>query len=165
MEGLTWEHCVADPASSATHKGYVTSLIGPEHLYDGDVAVYLCGPPPMVEAVRKHFADEGVAPAGFYYEKFALSATSSPAEPVVVPVEPAVPTEPEPEPERPVAAEPVVVPDAPVDSLDGRAMPARSCSPARSSAPRCCAAGVSPDEEAATARAIAGQIGGACRQW
>ena len=56
---LTWEHCVADPASSATHKGYVTSLIGPEHLYGGDVAVYLCGPPPMVEAVRKHFADAG----------------------------------------------------------------------------------------------------------
>ena len=73
VEGLTWDHCVADPASSATNKGYVTSLIRPEHLYDGDVAVYLCGPPPMVEAVRKHFADAGIEPTGFYYEKFALS--------------------------------------------------------------------------------------------
>ena len=51
----------------------MTSLIGPEHLYDGDVAVYLCGPPPMVESVRTHFADTGVVPTGFYYEKFALS--------------------------------------------------------------------------------------------
>ena len=44
--------------STAEHKGYVTSLIAPKHLYDGDVAVYLCGPPPMVESVRTH-VDEG----------------------------------------------------------------------------------------------------------
>ena len=122
MEDLTWEHCVADPASSAMHKGYVTSLIQPEHLYGGDAAVYLCGPPPMVEAVRKHFADEGIEPAGFYYEKFALSGTSSAAEPVVVPVEPAVPTEPEPEPVHPVAVEPVLIPETQVDSVIGRAL-------------------------------------------
>ena len=159
VEGLTWEHCVADPASSATHKGYVTSLIGPEHLYGGDVAVYLCGPPPMVEAVRKHFADEGIAPAGFYYEKFALAATSSPAEPVVVPVEPAVPTEPEPEPVHPVAAEPVVVPDAPVDSLGGRTIAGQIMFSRKEFGQLSAGAtGVSPDEEAVTARAIAGQI-------
>ena len=73
IEGFTWDHCVADPGSAAPNKGYVTSLIRSEHLYDGDVAVYLCGPPPMVEAVRKHFAEAGVEPTGFYYEKFALS--------------------------------------------------------------------------------------------
>ena len=83
---LTWDYCVSDPHSSAPHKGYVTSLIRPEHLYDGDVAVYLCGPPPMVEAVRQFFADQGVAPTGFYYEKFALSgAASAPAAPAVGP--------------------------------------------------------------------------------
>ena len=32
----------------------MTSLIRHPHLYDGDVAVYLCGPPPMVESVRTH---------------------------------------------------------------------------------------------------------------
>ncbi|WP_431924372.1 benzoate 1,2-dioxygenase electron transfer component BenC [Amycolatopsis tucumanensis] len=74
VEGLTWDYCVADPDSSAPNKGYVTSLIRDEHLHGGDVAVYLCGPPPMVEAVRKHFTDAGVQPTGFYYEKFALSA-------------------------------------------------------------------------------------------
>lgn len=78
LPGFTWEHCVADPASTAVNKGperaYVTSLIRPEHLYDGDVAIYLCGPPPMVESVRKHVAAAGIEPFGFYYEKFGLAA-------------------------------------------------------------------------------------------
>ena len=60
-------------ASRADNKGYVTSLIEPAHLYDGDVAVYLCGPPPMVEAVRTHVTEAGIEPTGFYYEKFALA--------------------------------------------------------------------------------------------
>lgn len=71
---LTWEYCVADENTSATNRGYVTSLIGPEHLHDGDAAVYLCGPPPMVEAVRGFFSENGYEPSGFYYEKFALAA-------------------------------------------------------------------------------------------
>ncbi|MGI6873064.1 benzoate 1,2-dioxygenase electron transfer component BenC [Amycolatopsis sp. 3B14] len=79
VEGLTWDYCVADPDSSAPNKGYVTSLIRDEHLHGGDVAVYLCGPPPMVEAVRKHFTDAGVQPTGFYYEKFALAAPAGEA--------------------------------------------------------------------------------------
>ncbi|MCR5979328.1 1,6-dihydroxycyclohexa-2,4-diene-1-carboxylate dehydrogenase [Gordonia jinghuaiqii] len=74
LPGFTWDHCVSDPASTAVNKGYVTSLIEPAHLYDGDVAIYLCGPPPMVEAVRKHVAEAGIEPTGFYYEKFALAA-------------------------------------------------------------------------------------------
>jgi benzoate/toluate 1,2-dioxygenase reductase component len=76
IDNLTWDYCVADPDSSAPNKGYVMGLIRPEHLYDGDLAVYLCGPPAMVEAVRTYFADEGVQPTGFYYEKFALSGTA-----------------------------------------------------------------------------------------
>ena len=85
LRGFTWDFCVADPASSAPNKGYVTGLITPAHLYHGDVAVYLCGPPPMVESVRTHVADAGVVPTGFYYEKFALAhgrttpATEAPA--------------------------------------------------------------------------------------
>lgn len=73
LSGFTWDHCVSDPGSTAVNKGYVTSLIKPTHLYDGDVAIYLCGPPPMVESVRKHVADAGIEPVGFYYEKFALA--------------------------------------------------------------------------------------------
>jgi benzoate/toluate 1,2-dioxygenase reductase subunit len=86
LPNLTWDHCVSDPDSTAANKGYVMSLIRPEHLYEGNVAVYLCGPPPMVEAVRAHFAENGVVPTGFYYEKFALSgaASSAAAEPAQV---------------------------------------------------------------------------------
>ncbi|KQY56870.1 MULTISPECIES: benzoate 1,2-dioxygenase electron transfer component BenC [unclassified Nocardioides] len=95
---LTWGHCVSDPETKAANQGYVMSLIEPEHLHGGDVAVYVCGPPPMVEAVRTHFADEGVEPTGFYYEKFALSGTptakaADPA-PVVEAVRPSTPQEP-----------------------------------------------------------------------
>ena len=70
---FTWDYCVADPDSKAPNKGYVTKLIRDEHLHQGDVAVYLCGPPPMVEGVRKHFADDDFEPTAFYYEKFALA--------------------------------------------------------------------------------------------
>jgi benzoate/toluate 1,2-dioxygenase reductase subunit len=73
LTGFTWDFCVSDPESTAEHQGYVTSLIAPKHLYDGDVAVYLCGPPPMVESVRTHVTKAGIEPTGFYYEKFALA--------------------------------------------------------------------------------------------
>ena len=43
----------------------------PEHLNDGLVDIYLCGPPPMVDAVRNYLSDQGVTPANFYYEKFS----------------------------------------------------------------------------------------------
>jgi benzoate/toluate 1,2-dioxygenase reductase subunit len=77
IPNLTWDHCVSDPNSSAANKGYVITLIRPEHLYDGDVAIYLCGPPPMVESVRKHVTDAGFEPTGFYYEKFALGVPAA----------------------------------------------------------------------------------------
>ncbi len=82
LHGFTWDVCVSDPESTAKHKGYVTSLIAPEHLYDGDVALYLCGPPAMVESVRTHVTEAGIEPTGFYYEKFALAhGGSAPALP------------------------------------------------------------------------------------
>ncbi|MFZ2175274.1 MAG: benzoate 1,2-dioxygenase electron transfer component BenC [Rhodococcus sp. (in: high G+C Gram-positive bacteria)] len=74
---FTFDYCVSDDASSAPNKGYVTSLFQPHHLNDGDVDVYLCGPPPMVEAVRDHLKNEGITPANFYFEKFNNAATSA----------------------------------------------------------------------------------------
>jgi benzoate/toluate 1,2-dioxygenase reductase component len=122
IDGLTWDYCVADPATKAPNQGYVTGLYGPEHLHDGDAAVYLCGPPPMVEAVRTHVAGLGVAPSGFYYEKFALAAVPTEAAEEVAEPEPEAVV---PEPQE-VAAEPppvpVVVPDTVAEllALDGR---------------------------------------------
>ncbi|WP_395455510.1 benzoate 1,2-dioxygenase electron transfer component BenC [Azospirillum melinis] len=70
---FTFTTCVADQGSSHPLKGYVTHHLWPEHLNGGNVDVYLCGPPPMVEAVRTHFRDCGLTPASFHYEKFAAS--------------------------------------------------------------------------------------------
>lgn len=70
---LTWDYCVADPETTAPNQGYVTSLFHAEHLRG---AVYLCGPPAMVDAVRAHVTREGVVPSGFYYEKFALAGAA-----------------------------------------------------------------------------------------
>lgn len=71
MDRFTFDYCVSDPASSAPNKGYVTGLIGREHVNEGDVDVYLCGPPAMVESVRQWLKAEGITPTNFYYEKFA----------------------------------------------------------------------------------------------
>ena len=61
------ETCVAAETSRHPRKGYVTHHIEPHHLNQGDVDLYLCGPPAMVEAVRKWLGAEGVTPANFYY--------------------------------------------------------------------------------------------------
>ena len=74
---LTVVTCVADPQTAHPRQGYVTQHMGREALHDGDVDVYLCGPPPMVDAVRQHFKHQGVSPASFHYEKFTANAVAS----------------------------------------------------------------------------------------
>jgi NAD(P)H-flavin reductase/ferredoxin len=70
LPNFSFACCVADETSAYPHQGYVTRYIEPAHLNGGDVDVYLCGPPVMVEAVRNHFKQQGVTPQNFYYEKF-----------------------------------------------------------------------------------------------
>ncbi|BDM22981.1 MULTISPECIES: benzoate 1,2-dioxygenase electron transfer component BenC [Pseudomonas] len=74
IPNFTFSACVANPDSQYPQKGYVTQHIAPQHLNDGDVDVYLCGPPPMVEAVSQYIREQGITPANFYYEKFAAAA-------------------------------------------------------------------------------------------
>ncbi|MBK5542262.1 ring-hydroxylating dioxygenase ferredoxin reductase family protein [Pseudomonas sp. TH05] len=74
IPNFSFSACVANPESRHPLKGYVTQHIEPQHLNNGDVDVYLCGPPPMVEAVSQFIREQGIAPANFYYEKFAASA-------------------------------------------------------------------------------------------
>mgnify|MGYP000906954751 FL=1 len=57
-------------------KGWVTQHLPEGCLNEGDVDVYLCGPPPMVDAVRRHLDEVGVRPASFHYEKFTPSQPS-----------------------------------------------------------------------------------------
>jgi benzoate/toluate 1,2-dioxygenase reductase subunit len=77
IQCFSFDVVVGDPASAAEKKGYVTYHFEPHHLNDGDVDVYLCGPPPMVEGVRRHLANEGITPVNFYYEKFALAVPAA----------------------------------------------------------------------------------------
>ncbi|RKP56004.1 benzoate 1,2-dioxygenase electron transfer component BenC [Pararobbsia silviterrae] len=76
LPNFSFATVIADPASDHPRKGWVTQHIPDDALNDGDVDVYLCGPPPMVDAVRKHFEDTGVAPNSFHYEKFTPNAAT-----------------------------------------------------------------------------------------
>ncbi|PRB69226.1 benzoate 1,2-dioxygenase electron transfer component BenC [Arthrobacter sp. MYb213] len=89
IEGFSFDTVVGDPNSAAEKKGYVTNHFQPQHLAEGDVDIYLCGPPPMVEGVRRHLETEGIKPQNFYYEKFALAVVpdAAPATEVAAPVE------------------------------------------------------------------------------
>jgi benzoate/toluate 1,2-dioxygenase reductase subunit len=73
LSNFTFSCCVADEQAQYPQKGFVTRYIEPKHLHDGDVDIYLCGPPPMVDAVRNHLSEQGVTSTNFYYEKFANS--------------------------------------------------------------------------------------------
>ncbi|WP_449432975.1 benzoate 1,2-dioxygenase electron transfer component BenC [Pseudomonas putida] len=74
IPNFTYSACVANPESQHPQKGYVTQHIEPRHLNEGDVDIYLCGPPPMVEAVSQYVREQGITPVNFYYEKFAAAA-------------------------------------------------------------------------------------------
>ncbi|MGP6172529.1 benzoate 1,2-dioxygenase electron transfer component BenC [Corynebacterium sp. A21] len=75
---------VSDPDSDHPRKGYVTDHMTEEHLHDGGADVYLCGPPPMVEAVRKFLNNQENPPQNFYYEKFSSAAGTNDNNAIVV---------------------------------------------------------------------------------
>lgn len=62
---------VVDKASGHPKMGYVTDHLAQEHLNDGEVDIYVCGPPPMVEGVRSWIDKAGITPKNFYFEKFS----------------------------------------------------------------------------------------------
>jgi benzoate/toluate 1,2-dioxygenase reductase component len=62
---------VVDRDSGHSRLGYVTDHLSPRQLNDGEVDVYVCGPPPMVEGVRKWMSGVGVTPKNFLFEKFS----------------------------------------------------------------------------------------------
>jgi benzoate/toluate 1,2-dioxygenase reductase subunit len=70
LPSFSYATVVVDEASEHPRKGYVTHHMDAAVMHEGDVDVYLCGPPPMVDAVLKHFDTEGIEPQSFYYEKF-----------------------------------------------------------------------------------------------
>ncbi|NWD71706.1 ring-hydroxylating dioxygenase ferredoxin reductase family protein [Pseudomonas gingeri] len=77
LPNFSFVTCVSDPRTSHPRQGYVTQHIASEVLNAGEVDVYLCGPPPMVDAVRQHFKAQCVTPSNFHYEKFTANAIAT----------------------------------------------------------------------------------------
>lgn len=75
IPGFTFTTVVADPGSAHERKGYVTHHMPDAVLHGGNVDLYLCGPPPMVDAVRAYLAEKSIKPARFHFEKFNPSET------------------------------------------------------------------------------------------
>lgn len=73
LPNFSYALVVVAPESAQPMKGYVTQHIEPAQLNEGDVDIYLCGPPPMVEAVSQNLRERAIQPASFHYEKFAAS--------------------------------------------------------------------------------------------
>jgi len=71
MPNFDYFTCVVDAKSGHPKCGYVTDHLAASHLNSGNVDVYVCGPPPMVEGVRKWMAGVGVTPKNFHFEKFS----------------------------------------------------------------------------------------------
>ncbi len=73
IPSFTFTTCVSSPESGHANKGYVTQYLPTDLLRQGETDVYLCGPPPMVEAVRVAFKTEGITPKNLFLEKFVPS--------------------------------------------------------------------------------------------
>ncbi|TBN39066.1 2Fe-2S iron-sulfur cluster binding domain-containing protein [Paracoccus subflavus] len=74
LPNFTFATVVADPASDHPRKGWVTQHMPEDMLTAGEVDVYLCGPPQMVDAVRHYLDENAIRPASFHYEKFTPNA-------------------------------------------------------------------------------------------
>lgn len=68
------ELCVVNPAAGWDGaSGHVTGLLRTELLNGGDCDVYLCGPPPMIDAAQAWLSENGVDTSQIHAEKFVPS--------------------------------------------------------------------------------------------
>jgi NAD(P)H-flavin reductase/ferredoxin len=65
-----YKTCVSIEQSSKHAQGFVTQWINNDFLGNTAYDMYICGPPPMVDAVKKSINTEGVNQGHFYEEKF-----------------------------------------------------------------------------------------------
>jgi benzoate/toluate 1,2-dioxygenase reductase subunit len=62
--------CTSDEQVEGHDKGFVTQWINKDILEDKEYDIYICGPNPMVEAVKTTLDKEGTKFVNFYMEKF-----------------------------------------------------------------------------------------------
>ena len=71
---LTTELCVVEGGGDLQcATGHVTEILRPEVLNGGECDIYLCGPPPMIDAAESWLAKNGVEPSRVHAEKFVPS--------------------------------------------------------------------------------------------
>jgi benzoate/toluate 1,2-dioxygenase reductase subunit len=71
---LTTELCVVEPAEGRdAATGHVTDLLRVDLMNGGDCRVYLCGPPPMIDAAEAWLTKNGHDPSLVHAEKFVPS--------------------------------------------------------------------------------------------
>jgi len=74
IPGFNFKTIVMQPSSDwEGSEGVVTDLFEEHHFNGGDVDAYLCGPPPMVEAVKVWLEKLNMNNAAIYFEKFSAS--------------------------------------------------------------------------------------------
>ena len=71
IPNFTYDTSCSGRGSQHPLTGHVTDHLSASALNNGDVDVYLCGPPEMVESGRQHVAKLGLLPANIHFEKFA----------------------------------------------------------------------------------------------
>ena len=71
---FTYTTVVVNPSSGHPAVGFVTDHFGSIPFASEGADVYLCGPPPMVDAVRTKIRDDAMAIHQLYFEKFNPSA-------------------------------------------------------------------------------------------
>lgn len=75
LPNFSFKAVVASEQSSYPRKGYVTDHMEDAPLEGGNADVYLCGPPPMVDAVMAWLDQQGIKPNSFHYERFTPGAS------------------------------------------------------------------------------------------
>lgn len=70
LENVNFATVLVDKESGHERIGFVTQHMDAVPFEIESADVYLCGPPPMVDAVRNYFSESGTQPNAFYYEKF-----------------------------------------------------------------------------------------------
>lgn len=74
---FTFDTVVVNSDSDEQRQGFVTNNMDAVPFTIADADVYLCGPPPMVDAVLGFFKSSGIEPQSFHYEKFNPSAPTT----------------------------------------------------------------------------------------
>ncbi|WP_085726290.1 anthranilate 1,2-dioxygenase electron transfer component AntC [Pseudomonas sp. R37(2017)] len=76
IPGFRYTEVVSDPSPHWTGKrGYIAEHFDAAELRDGEVDMYVCGPPPMVESIKTWLQAQAPDSVHLYYEKFTESNT------------------------------------------------------------------------------------------